>query len=476
MLAVLVAALWLGWETGRTRGVLVLGAAAVAGMLFPWRPTAESPHHRWVYVAVAVACVVPFVASNDYQLTQLAIAGYSAVVLLGLNLIVGIAGQMSFAHVAFMGVGAYSFAIFAGRWDLNFGIALLGTLVVSAIAGLIVGAPALRLRGHYLGVATIVVAVVFPSFVKLDDLREWTGGVQGITMFERTFSPFNASWLSPGRWYYIVAAVGLGVGAWVFHALVRSSTGRAAQAIRDNELAARSMGVNVSRVKLVLFSVSAVYAGFAGIVFFLAGNRVVSPDSFTLTLLLEFLAVMVIGGARSMAGAVLGGVGLVYVYRGALGRFIEGIDNKGSHNALILGAVIGLLLGRWLVASLAKRRAPGRASPAPGIGWAVALVGAVGGALLVPWLYRHHGGSIHVENLADAITGVAVIVVLQLMPEGLSGFLEGLRVRRRARRSADADDQLSAAEAQLESRSATGLGATAGPSGLAPLPVEPAAP
>src|SRR5581483_4744403 len=272
------------------------------------------------------------------------------VVLLGLNMIVGVAGQMSFAHVAFMGVGAYSFAIFAGRWDLNFAVALLGTLVVSAIAGLIVGAPALRLRGHYLGVATIVVAVVFPSFVKLDDLREWTGGVQGITMFERTFGPpFNASWLSPGRWYYIVGAVGLGAGAWVFHALLRSSTGRAAQAIRDNELAARSMGVNVSRVKLLLFSVSAVFAGFAGIVFFLAGNRVVSPDSFTLTLLLEFLAVMVIGGARSMAGAVLGGVGLVYVYRGALVRFIEGIDNEGGRNAVILGAVVGLLLGRWLL-------------------------------------------------------------------------------------------------------------------------------
>jgi branched-chain amino acid transport system permease protein len=428
-----------------------------------------------VYVAVPVACVAPFLASNDYQVTQLSIAAYSAIVLLGLNLIVGVAGQMSFAHVAFMGVGAYSFATFAGRWHLPFALALLGTLVVSAIAGLIVGAPALRLRGHYLGVATIVVAVVFPSFVKLDDLRSWTGGVQGLTMFEKTFSPLNVSWLSPGRWYYVVAALGLGVGAWVYHALLRSATGRAAQAIRDNELAARSMGVNVSRVKLLLFSVSAIYAGFAGIVFFLAGNRVVSPDSFTLTLLLEFVAVMVIGGARSIAGAVLGGVGLVYVYRGALGRFIAGIDHEGSHNALILGAVIGLLLGRWLVVSLAKRRAAG-GSPAAGktgVVWGASVVAAVAGGLLVPWLHREYGGSIHVENLADAITGVAVIVVLQLMPDGLSGFLEGLRVRRGSRTApavgAATGTPVVPASA---SGSAASSSASAASAGALPLPVD----
>jgi ABC-type branched-subunit amino acid transport system permease subunit len=184
------------------------------------------------------------------------------------------------------------------------------------------------------------------------------------------------------------------------------------------------MGVNVSRVKLLMFSVSAVYAGFAGIIFFLAGNRVVSPDSFTLTLLLEFLAVMVIGGARSIAGAVLGGVGLVYVYRGALGRFIEGIDDPGGRNALLLGAVVGLLLGRLLVGALLKRRAAWTA-------WLGAAAVAVLGAVLLPWAYRRYGDGVHVENLADAITGVAVIVVLQLMPEGLSGFLEGLRSWRR---------------------------------------------
>ncbi|HEV7885944.1 MAG TPA: branched-chain amino acid ABC transporter permease [Acidimicrobiales bacterium] len=425
VLAVLVAALWLGWETGSSRGLLLFAVAAAVGLLLPLRPRFEAPHFRWVTLAVAVTAVAPFAASNEYQLTQLSIAAYSAVVLLGLNLIVGVSGQMSFAHVAFMGVGAYSFAIFAGRWNLNFFIALVGTLLVSAVAGLMVGAPALRLRGHYLGVATIVVAVVFPSFVKLDDLMKWTGGVQGITMFERTFGPpVDTAWLTPGRWYYIVAALGLGVGAWVFYALLRSSTGRAAQAIRDNELAARSMGVNVSRVKLLMFSVSAVYAGFAGIIFFLAGNRVVSPDSFTLTLLLEFLAVMVIGGARSIAGAVLGGVGLVYVYRGALGRFIEGIDDPGGRNALLLGAVVGLLLGRLLVGALLKRRAAWTA-------WLGAAAVAVLGAVLLPWAYRRYGDGVHVENLADAITGVAVIVVLQLMPEGLSGFLEGLRSWRR---------------------------------------------
>lgn len=252
-----------------------------------------------VAAAAVVIAVVPFLVS-DYRSLEFAGMGIFFIAILGLNVLTGYAGLISIGHGALMSVGGYTTAILATQhlkiadyWT----IPLAG--LVTGVAGLGFGLPALRLTGLYLALATFGVAVATPSIEK-----KWetlTGGSTGIVL------PFHT-----GRWLYGVTwgcAAALFLVAWI---VVRGRLGRAFRAIRDSEIAAASMGVNVALYKTLAFGISAFYAGVAGSLFAIKANYV-NPETFDVTLSLNLLVGVVIAGLGSIWGAFAGAAFLQFV-------------------------------------------------------------------------------------------------------------------------------------------------------------------
>ena len=202
--------------------------------------------------------------------------------------------------------------------------------VICFVLGFLFGLPALRLEGVYLALATFALAVATPQILKLSPLEHWTGGVQGIVI-AKPDAPFGLP-LNQDQWLYYFTLI-VGVILYVCaRNLVMSRSGRALMAIRDNPIAARSMGVNTSLYKASAFGLSAFYTGVAGALGAII-VQFVAPDSFTLTLSIGFLVGLAVGGVGWLPGALFGGAFLMFVPNVA-----ESIS-KG-----LSGAVYGLLL------------------------------------------------------------------------------------------------------------------------------------
>jgi len=258
---------------------------------------------------VAVAVALPSLAGPFlvFQLTQVLVY---AIAILGLNMLTGISGQFSLGHGAFFAIGAYAAAIAIDTCGLGYGWALPLAGIVCFVAGLLFGLPALRLEGIYLALATFVLAVAAPQIFKLSLLEGWTGGVQGV-FIAKPEAPFGLP-LSGDQWlYFLVLTVGL-VLYWTARNLVRSRSGRALLAIRENPVAARAMGIDLSLYKALAFAVSALYTGVAGVLSALT-VQFVAPDSFTFVLSIALLVGVVVGGVGWLPGALVGGAFIVFV-------------------------------------------------------------------------------------------------------------------------------------------------------------------
>lgn len=259
------------------------------------------------------AIALPFVTESffTFQITQMLVY---AIAILGLNLLTGVNGQFSLGHGAFYAVGAYTTAILVEMAGVNYMATLPVAGIVCFVVGFLFGLPALRLEGVYLALATFALAVATPQLLKLSPLEHWTGGVQGIVVFSETFEPpvpFGLP-IDAGTWKYFFT---LGVGLllyWAARNLVASRTGRAWMAIRDNPIAARSMGVNVSVYKATAFGVSAMFTGIAGGLAAIV-IQFVAPDSFVFTLSIALLVGLVVGGVGWLPGALIGAAFIIFV-------------------------------------------------------------------------------------------------------------------------------------------------------------------
>jgi branched-chain amino acid transport system permease protein len=224
-----------------------------------------------------------------------------AVVALGLNLLMGYGGQISVGHAAFFGIGAYVSAILSVDFGWSFWTALPMALAVSAAFGLLLGLPTLRVRGHYLILATLG----FGEIVRLV-LQNWqqvTKGPTGIV----GIPPVNLFGvvLQSERQFYYLALVFLVLALLTTWRLVRTRMGRELISVRDNELAAELMGVDTVRVKLFAFGTSAAFAGVAGSLYaHMSGS--ISPDVFTFEVSVAVLIMVMLGGAATIFGPVLG--------------------------------------------------------------------------------------------------------------------------------------------------------------------------
>jgi branched-chain amino acid transport system permease protein len=258
-------------------------------------------------VALAVALVLPFTLSN-FRLFQFSQVYIYAIALLGLNILTGFNGQISLGHGAFYAVGAYTTAIMMDQWNVPYGWTIPVAGVICLVAGFLFGVPALRLEGLYLALATFALALAVPQILKY--FEHWTGGSQGIVL-----SKPNAPWglkLNPDQWLYFLTLVVLVVLFLLAANLLRGRTGRAIVAIRDNAIAAQSMGVNTALYKSLTFGVSAAYTGVAGA---LSAVTVayVAPDSFDVFRSITFLVGIVIGGLASISGAIFGAFFIQFV-------------------------------------------------------------------------------------------------------------------------------------------------------------------
>lgn len=282
-------------------------------------------------LAVGVAAVsVPF-ALSDYQLQIAVMAGIFALLTLSLNLLSGYGGMISLGHAGFFLIGAYTSAIFATRFGAPFPLALLAAVLLTAASGLLLAIPALRLSGHFLAVITIAFGLILHLLsINLEGI---TNGISGISRIPR---PAIGSWRlgSDLSYYFLVLGV-LALIALLTRAYVRSAYGRALRALRDDEIAAGCMGVNITVAKIHAFVISAAIAGVAGSLY-AHYVRYINPDSFTIDISIRALIMMVVGGVGSIAGSVLGAI-VVYVLPEAL-RFLN------EYYYLVFGGVIIALM------------------------------------------------------------------------------------------------------------------------------------
>ena len=255
-------------------------------------------------IVLVIAVLVPFFL-DGFQVFQATQVLVMAIAIMGLNLLTGYNGQFSLGHGAFFAAGAYVAAFMLSNDAAHFVPAILVAGGVCFSLGLGFGFPALRLGGLYLALATFSLAVAMPQILKLSILTPWTGGVGGIVLSKPTVPaalPVNDDqWL-----YFVVLACGV-ILYWMVVGLLAGRTGRAFLAVKDNELASRAMGINVTRVKVLAFGYSAMITGVAGALSALV-TQYVAPDSFTFFLSVNLLVGMVVGGVGFIPGAIVGGL------------------------------------------------------------------------------------------------------------------------------------------------------------------------
>ena len=280
---------------------------------------------------VLLFLLVPLVGSGNPFLLEI---GFQvcvfAALALGLNIVVGFAGLLDLGYVAFYAVGAYTSAILMEHANMNYALTLPIAGLVCFGFGYLFGKPALRLSGVYLALATFALATAMPQLLKLGFFEHWTGGVQGLVV-TKPDAPFGLK-MSQDMWLYYFTLV-ISIGIYIASVnLLKSRSGRAFMAIRDNEIAASAMGVDVALYKTLAFGVSAGITGVAGGLGAIA-VQFVAPDSYTINLAIALFLGMVVGGVGWLPGSIVGSAFIIFVP-----NIAEGIS-KG-----LSGAVFGVLL------------------------------------------------------------------------------------------------------------------------------------
>lgn len=251
---------------------------------------------------LAIGLVLSFAAA-DYSLRLLNHAVIAAVAVIGLNFAFGFAGLISIGHAAFVGLGAYTLAILTTRYGWSPWAAMPVAVALTALFSALIGFPLLRLKGHYLALATLGLNVSF-SIVAMNWM-EVTGGTNGIARIP-AFAVAGHG-LTEEREFLWFALVVLALAALAASLIHRSRHGRAMMAVRDDETASAMTGMNTTAVKMSAFVLSAVYAAVAGCLF--AGHmRFISPDDFNYAHSITYLAMLIVGGEGTIVGAIVGAV------------------------------------------------------------------------------------------------------------------------------------------------------------------------
>jgi branched-chain amino acid transport system permease protein len=265
---------------------------------------------RAALVGLLIGGLIAFgLAADEYLLDIGVLVGVYTILGLGLSIVIGQAGLLDLGYIAFYAIGAYWTALLSTHWGVSFWILLPTSAVLAALFGIVLGYPTLRLRGDYLAIVTLGFGEIIR--ITLNNWRELTNGPMGIMGIPHpTIAVPGLGVLDFGlkvRAYYFFVLALAAVTVFVVRRLVHSRIGLAWKAIREDELAAGAMGVDVRRAKLLAFGLGAAFAGLAGS-FFAGRAGFVSPESFTFAESVLVVCIVVIGGAGSLAGVIVGAV------------------------------------------------------------------------------------------------------------------------------------------------------------------------
>jgi branched-chain amino acid transport system permease protein len=307
---------------------------------------------RPFFLVAALAVVVallPAILPSNFYVRVAALVYINALAVLGLNLLMGFAGQVSLGHAGFFGIGAYAVALGPVYLGLPSWASLIGGTALSALLAFIVGRPILRLSGYYLAIATLGMGMLVAMVISNE--ANITGGPNGMEVKRMVLF----GWRVTGslNWYWI-SGISIVIGALVVVNLINSPTGRALRSIHDSEIAARVLGVDVARYKLLAFVISAIFASIAGSYLALL-DGFVTPTTASFLLSIELVVMAVLGGLGSILGSIVGAAILVILPQ-VLTSFHE-------YEHVVLGAVIIvflIFLPAGIVpalASLVRRRA-----------------------------------------------------------------------------------------------------------------------
>jgi branched-chain amino acid transport system permease protein len=314
--------------------------------------TQRSPAHH-VYrlvgwgLAAAALIYLPWFASRPARIDQFSQVVAYAVAILGLNLVIGFSGQISLGHSAFVGIGAYTTVILVADHDWSYFATFPVSFALAFFVGVLVGLPALRIRGLYLAVVTLAVATVFPTLVI--KYESFTGGPNGKQARDRLtppeWTPFEArDRFGPVAYRYFVILIVAVIMFVVARNLLRSRVGRAIIAQRDNQTSAATSGVNLPIYKTLMFGVSAAFAGIAGSLLMIQQPQA-TDTRFGIELAIFLVVALVIGGVATIGGAVAGALVFVFLPYYATQwseniSFLEGRPGAGA----VSGVVYGVLL------------------------------------------------------------------------------------------------------------------------------------
>lgn len=260
-------------------------------------------------IGFAAMIPLPWLAFNDYQRFLLDLILINVILAVGLNIVKGFAGQVTVGHIALMAIGAYTSAVLATKFGAPFWIALPGAMLVTAIAGAIVGIPSFRLEGAYLALATLGLAESVRIFISATDYLGASVGYSDIpppSLFGRPLNTFQS-------YYYVVMPLAV-VGVYFSFCMLRSNIGRAFKALREDPLAAGAAGINVRKYKSLAFVISALYAGAAGSLVAHMTPGYLNPNSYTLVEMVTVLLMVVLGGIGHIWGGIIGAIIVTIIY------------------------------------------------------------------------------------------------------------------------------------------------------------------
>lgn len=278
-----------------------------------------------------IIATVPLTFSNSFYYDVAVNAMLNAIVCVGLNLLIGYSGQISLGHAGFFALGAYGSTVLTGTYGMPSLAALLLSIAAVAVLAFLVGKPILKLKGHYLAMATLGFGIIIHIVLKTE---AWlTGGPDGIQV--ETFRIFGISVFGDRMWYWIVGALLL-LAVWLASNLIDSPVGRALRALHGSEAGAEAVGVDTAGYKILVFVVSAVFASAAGSVYAYKSGFI-TPEVSGFFHSIELVTMVVLGGMASIYGALVGAVLLTL-----LPQFLASFE---QYAAIILG---GIMMGTMI--------------------------------------------------------------------------------------------------------------------------------
>ncbi len=298
-------ALWLlaGAYSAYT-GFLVIKKSSEA--LKTVKPPPVRINTKILYALIFALLVALPLGLKDYYIDVFILAGIYIILALGLNVVIGFSGLLNLGFAAFYAIGAYSFALFAAKAGLGFWGALPLSLLITTISGLVLSFPALRLHGDYLAIVTLGFGeIVHLTLNNWDELTNGPNGISGIPM--PSLFGFEIQKLS--HYYYIVFMFVL-ISVFIIRGVYNSRIGRAWLALKDDEMAAEAMGINTTKYKFLALGFGALWAGLAGALF-ASKMMFISPESFTFMESVFIVCMVILGGAGSISGVIIGSLLLI---------------------------------------------------------------------------------------------------------------------------------------------------------------------